>query len=283
LGMPLAVGMLLDDFRRDPNSLLSWESGPADNPTGAPEEILERIVAKVTGRVLRHLDKEDLSLSGDFASIVAMAVTSHRHADVMRAYWGAEAALDRGREIQSRHCFIEGSNLHVTVRKCLRKHYRLYPPKCLDMVLQRLRSLGGQISPCLSDSILDTTRDEFDFDVLVEDVNLQSWTAGERSLSQMAGALLLYLAFEKNLADIIELASEIRASGPYFKALKLDIESWKDFPSWLPVWANPSFDRLIRATADEDGILIVASRTLLVGRRPRKKSGVVLLRRSTRP
>lgn len=258
-GMPLAVGMLLDQYRGDSTTFADWEIEEIEEYQ-APEESLETIVAVVTRRILLHLDWDDTSANGDLFSIAAMAILTSRHRAFLERLWadvGYATQLERLRRV---HSFIVGNDLHVTVRRYLRRHFRLQSPPCLTLVLDRLREIHRHLP-----SEFETGADGLDFLQTFEELNLKSWSADHNLLSAFSSTLVVFLAYQKSLDQVIALGDELPDHSSDGKRIKRILFQWRDFPNWADPWDNSHFRNLTKSDTTQWTSPEIASFKLLLG------------------
>jgi hypothetical protein len=256
-GMPLAVGLLLDDYRRNVRAFDDWHSEELDGDR-APEEILEHITSTVTRRVLLHLDQEDLSPTGDIASILGMTIVIGRRREFFEDLWSDTGYLKHIEKLRQDHSFITGSNLHLIVRQYLRRYFRDEPPPCMPIILDRLRVIHQKL---WSDQDLlphDPAR-------ALEELNLSSWSDGDVALSSFIPELVVLLAYQRSTADLFALAGEISPRASKAKEARTILSEWRSFPEWADPWNHPRFSALAKRQSPDWSVVAKASLSLLRG------------------
>jgi nucleoside phosphorylase len=257
-GMPLAVGMLFDDYRRNAHTFDDWEFTDVDE-NQPPEAVLERITSEVTRRILIHLDWDDMSPLGDLASIFAMTVVANAEREILEELWRDIGYSKHVEHLRRVHSFIIGNDLHVDVKKHFRQFFRTQPPGCSAMVLRRLKEINEGIIFSNDPGQRDYFARSF------QRLNIDSWLNGDESLPTFLPELLLRLTYHRSAQDLLELANEIPTRNINSDKIKNLLFSWHEYPTWFDPWDNSSFKRLREYGTSQWSVPARASLALLLG------------------
>lgn len=223
-GVPLAVGMLGDLLRDSPGFLETLRSDAADKRETA-DEAINRITSEMAERVLLHATPDDRR------DVAAMAVLRRASTIHLSLLWpNYRARLD---DLDRRHSFIDGSDLHETVRVYLRGHLRARPPDWLASIVVRLLEVHQQVG------FPEASARPADFvEPLLEVLNLQGFLDPRGAYRFLAPPLAILIAHADSPRRAIELALEIAPADVAGRAMRARLLQWSEWSHEHQFWKH---------------------------------------------
>lgn len=209
LGVPLAVSGLLD-LHRAGDEVLQGLAAPDDDLPLGESEAVRQVIGMVSRRLLLNLvdrpDRED-----DLRDLVALTLLPAADLDVLDRLWRPRPPRERLRELTRRYSLFADGDLHLEVRRYLRRFWRADDerPACFQRVLQRLRACvddepagppaSGSAAPLQQAAAL---------------LNLRAWDEGDAVVPELARLLCLGRAHEGDTQLLEALLTELPLVGP---------------------------------------------------------------------
>jgi tetratricopeptide (TPR) repeat protein len=218
LGVPLAVASIFDFYRQHEDGCERLED-LLDRPVpDRPHDLArDHMITEVAERFLLHLRDRPR----ERADIMKLALLLRADESILAKVWGGQPAV-RLRELADRYTLLSNGDLHPTVRKYLREHWRAAAGEEVSAVATELLNAHGSV---MSDDDSLSPSEE----MLAERTNLLSWIKAEDAYGDIARAMAVSLAFGYDVEPLWTLLREIRpgrARNSALRSFALANEPW---------------------------------------------------------
>jgi tetratricopeptide (TPR) repeat protein len=232
-GVPLAVRALLDLHEDDDDVLLHLlDISNSGEVREQSDHAVDVVVEIITNRLLLHLEGKPGRI-GDMEAIVALALLPRADNELLSILWGKGIVKSRLSELTRRYALVADGDLHETVRRFLRQRWRAHDrPACFSGVLAKLTEAESKRAP------RGQPGDQEYIDYVTMQLNVLSWSEGEKFLSKIAPVLAVTLAFDADPTDLLDLALEIREYSAASRSTQATLSRLREYRR-LPWFSDP--------------------------------------------